>query len=234
MLSLTCHVRDRCFTYLPNPTIFQWDDQLFSRPRLLQALAEQPRSSWAHHPDVLPLELEKLYELVQTLAHEMPLTRSAYSPLFLNLLHDTIDQTDNILSGNRYPQDAILAVMSCHIQEVLGLLNLAREDVKFQEGASDTSRGVSSFDELLEIPLERREREFIRMYFSQVQKKVLSGVVFGDLSRSQELMDASGQNIWCILVTRMICWLLLHDFNKRDIQIFKSDLINSIQPVYII
>jgi len=40
-------------------------------------------------------------------------------------------------------------------------------------------------------------------------------------------------DVWCALVFRMICWLLLHDFHKKDIQISKSELFGSRQPVYL-
>ncbi|KAH7322993.1 hypothetical protein B0I35DRAFT_350501 [Stachybotrys elegans] len=45
--------------------------------------------------------------------------------------------------------------------------------------------------------------------------------------------DASHHDIWCVLVFRMICWLMLHDFNKLDVQVSKSELLGSRMPVYI-
>lgn len=43
----------------------------------------------------------------------------------------------------------------------------------------------------------------------------------------------SHDDIWCTLVFRMICWLMLHDFNKLDVQVSKSELLGSRMPVYI-
>ena len=43
----------------------------------------------------------------------------------------------------------------------------------------------------------------------------------------------SYDDIWCTLVFRMICWLMLHDFHKLDVQISKSELLGSRMPVYI-
>ncbi|KAJ2895435.1 hypothetical protein MKZ38_006580 [Zalerion maritima] len=40
-------------------------------------------------------------------------------------------------------------------------------------------------------------------------------------------------DIWCTLVFRMLCWLTLHDFHKKDVQLPKSELIGSRLPVYI-
>ncbi|KAF4894664.1 hypothetical protein CGCVW01_v014003 [Colletotrichum viniferum] len=39
--------------------------------------------------------------------------------------------------------------------------------------------------------------------------------------------------IWYTLVLRMICWLTLHDFDKKDVQVPKSELIGNRQPVFI-
>lgn len=41
------------------------------------------------------------------------------------------------------------------------------------------------------------------------------------------------EEVWCTLMLRMFCWLLLHDFHKKDVQISKSELYDSRLPVYI-
>lgn len=47
-------------------------------------------------------------------------------------------------------------------------------------------------------------------------------------------MEREVNEIWCTLVFRMLCWLQLHDFHEKDIQISKSDMYASRMPVYII
>lgn len=42
------------------------------------------------------------------------------------------------------------------------------------------------------------------------------------------------EDIWCTLTFRMICWLMLHDFHKKDVQISKSDVYDSRLAVYIL
>ena len=39
--------------------------------------------------------------------------------------------------------------------------------------------------------------------------------------------------IWCTFICRMICWLTLHDFHKRDVQLPKAELLGNRLPVYI-
>ncbi|KAL7918557.1 hypothetical protein ACQKWADRAFT_236312 [Trichoderma austrokoningii] len=46
-------------------------------------------------------------------------------------------------------------------------------------------------------------------------------------------LEVSHDDIWCTLVFRMICWLMLHNFNKKDVQLPKSELMGSRMPVYI-
>lgn len=43
----------------------------------------------------------------------------------------------------------------------------------------------------------------------------------------------SRDDLWCTLVFRMVCWLMLHDFDKNDVQIYKTELYGSRMPVYI-
>lgn len=56
-----------------------------------------------------------------------------------------------------------------------------------------------------------------------------------DATAEGTLVDehAHHDDIWCTLVFRMICWLMLHDFNKLDVQVPKSELLGSRMPVYI-
>lgn len=48
-----------------------------------------------------------------------------------------------------------------------------------------------------------------------------------------EKEEELAEDVWCTLVLRMLCWLLLHDFHKKDVQISKSELYQSRLPVYI-
>jgi hypothetical protein len=48
-----------------------------------------------------------------------------------------------------------------------------------------------------------------------------------------DALDEPAQDVWCTLVFRMLCWLLLHDFHKKDVQTPKSELLGSRLPVYI-
>jgi len=56
------------------------------------------------------------------------------------------------------------------------------------------------------------------------------GTSTGDNARYIESRAAA---VWCTLVLRMLCWLVLHNFDKDDLQIPKSELFGSRMAVYI-
>lgn len=57
--------------------------------------------------------------------------------------------------------------------------------------------------------------------------------VADDSNKASDFHKSVVVDIWCTLVFRMLCWLLLHDFHKKDAQIPKSELLGSRLPVYI-
>ena len=54
-----------------------------------------------------------------------------------------------------------------------------------------------------------------------------------DTQALEPTQEATAQAIWCTLIFRMICWLQLHDFDKKDKQSAKSELRGSRLPVFI-
>ncbi|KAK0737820.1 hypothetical protein B0T18DRAFT_420652 [Schizothecium vesticola] len=57
-----------------------------------------------------------------------------------------------------------------------------------------------------------------------------------ELARKQPRseLEEKVSDVWCTLVFRALCWLLLHHFHEKDVQVEKSDLYESRQPVYIL
>jgi hypothetical protein len=121
---------------------------------------------------------------------------------------------------------------------------------------SDGTRfgGPLRFDDVMTASPEVRQRTLMRIYFSRLQPRVVQlaeeawlqqddgdsddedaeidhgSDVGGDDNGPRKLEAAS---VWCTLVFRMLCWLLLHDFSKMDVQISKSELLGNRLPVYI-
>ncbi|KAJ0164171.1 hypothetical protein CTA2_1601 [Colletotrichum tanaceti] len=74
----------------------------------------------------------------------------------------------------------------------------------------------------------RRERGAARSIVSAVS---------GEREREREPVphdhEQQVNDVWCMLVFRMMCWLLLHDFHGKDVQVEKSEVFGSRLPVYI-
>lgn len=68
---------------------------------------------------------------------------------------------------------------------------------------------------------------------SPANPRTLSDPTFQRIANITESLETYATDIWCTLVFRMLAWLLLHDFHKKDVQIPKTELLGSRLPVYI-
>ncbi|KAI0977304.1 hypothetical protein F4678DRAFT_9398 [Xylaria arbuscula] len=115
----------------------------------------------------------------------------------------------------------------------------------------------TSFEAFRHVPAEQREDFLMKFYFGDIRRIVVSTLQsrYGqsDQSRGKSASSESeGKRpreteetvvpgpyfshklIWNVLVFRMICWLSLHDFDEKDVQIPKSDVLGSEIPIYIV
>lgn len=281
MLARTLHIKDRCFRFLPNPTIFPWDHDSLSLTRLLDAFSAYITRDYEtikHEPRSGPIEagvqpeIDKIRELVHDAKslHDKVANSDQLTYTEMNMIHDSIDRMDIILTEAESPpsnQKIVLDILRRHLQEVLAAVN---------NDTHDRSDGPS-FGDLLSVAPERRERRFMGIYFDQIlwrvipiskkptdnddeeevsraihqdSDKIKSGLVNDPKSRVNEKVNEDRQKprwktaltrheeaqrlkIWYTLVFRMICWLMLHDFDKNDVQVPDSDLMGNRQPVFI-
>ncbi|KAI1741250.1 hypothetical protein F4680DRAFT_72354 [Xylaria scruposa] len=115
----------------------------------------------------------------------------------------------------------------------------------------------TSFEALRHVPAEQREHFLMKFYFEDIRPIVVSTLQsrYGqsDKSRGKSVsFESEGKRplrteetsvpdpysspklIWNVLVFRMICWLSLHDFDEKDVQISKSEVLGSEIPIYIV
>lgn len=86
-----------------------------------------------------------------------------------------------------------------------------------------------------EVEVEARRSSTPQLLVTPGQQHTREGEGMARLKRmSTTLHEQLTGNVWCTLNFRMLCWLLLHDFHKKDVQISKSELYGSRLPVYII
>ncbi|KAH7133033.1 hypothetical protein B0J13DRAFT_450653 [Dactylonectria estremocensis] len=246
MLARTLHIKDRCFTYLPNPTCYLWKRNKFSPRRLLDAfsnLVSEKKNFIPYEKPEIPKELEKIRTMASVLNDTISQGQDHnYSPNQLNQLHETLDELDFILKSVQ--QKAISDVLRCHLQEVLLAAARHRGDATWDEASSNLSElSFLSFLELnvstsinldlSQLAKELVEAELMRRYFFAIRPRVLArGSRSNSYSRAESSKDGkksqlanttpeselSRDVIWCCLVFRMICWLMLHNFNEKDVQ----------------
>ncbi|KAK2017315.1 hypothetical protein LZ32DRAFT_576760 [Colletotrichum eremochloae] len=326
MLARVLHIDKRCFRFLPNPTIFAWDKESFSLPRLLaafsslllndlQAIEEEIE---AISDDSLENETSTAVANIQGLSKSAEALRKAFEndPKLtrdrMTALHQAIAMADGMLVKEDM-EDIVLDVIRRHLQQVLAAINNPASGGAFKV----------SFDHLLDIPLEMRESRFMETYFNNIlwlvigsaknskrDDEVVSQAIHEDtekrrflnrngqpLSANAALAPKPGTSpiadgsqtesmpptpgiskrgswphrveteehersdtskmktisekpgwativskhvemqrvaVWYTLVFRMICWLMLHDFDKKDVQLPKSELIGNRQTVFIV
>jgi hypothetical protein len=129
-------------------------------------------------------------------------------------IHDAIDQrTHYLLHTHEIPQAKVLSVVVAHLTKVMAVLE-------------DQSSPLNN------IVLANKEDHLLSYYFYNVRPAVIGGLNSQGkpLSRTeQDIRDT----IWISLVFRMLCWLLLHDFDKQDVRVVPTDMKGSRMPIYI-
>lgn len=206
MLADVQRPRGSCFRMLPNPTSDYWMKNAKSK------------STW---------EMTRLMEVFQWHIASSSTGDPPSSPVLTKLLA-TGERLD-FLSGKKdtdltldmretihdildeqtqvllsFSQTKVLAVIAAHITQVIAVL-------------SDISSPLNSSS------LTNKEEILMQHYFAHVPPKVCLGPEGADERTA----------IWTTLMFRMLCWLLLHDFDSHDIMIVPSELRGSRMPIYI-
>ncbi|KAK3298390.1 uncharacterized protein B0H64DRAFT_317276 [Chaetomium fimeti] len=242
MLGKTLHIRNSAFRMLPNPTPYQWSTNSFELPQLVKEYWKNITASDLDLPRVP--HVKKLGEdtslLLEALYRDAKSRTPAYSIPLLNTVHDILDRCDNFLRGS--DSDLVRIVVGEHFQAVLKMVNEERR-MSNGDGRRGGRRRAEHFSELTAASPELREEVFMDLYFYKVFGQVRErAVTWCEQRRTapragsgspREPPAASVSAIWCTLVLRMMCWLLLHDFHRKDVQIPKSELLGSRIPVYI-
>ena len=124
-------------------------------------------------------------------------------------------------------------VMRFHLQEVIRQLNLGDERSRSSSPAANAS--AMTMDDVDAAGPEERQDKLMQLYHHHIRKVVVRKAAKADAhdpSLDAE-QNVTHDDIWCTLVFRMICWLMLHNFNKLDVQVPKSELLGSRMPVYV-
>ncbi|EJT75066.1 modin [Gaeumannomyces tritici R3-111a-1] len=168
-------------------------------------------------------------------------------------LFHSIEFCDKYLAGVR--PKLVQVVLREHIQEILRMVNSEGEAEKsaigqLMDAAPEQRHAVFMrvyFDHVLPHVIKTciqsiRRRDTPMMGLNSPPGSPLASPPVSPESRQRggnrnlttEMVTVQVTEIWCTLVFRMMCWLLLHDFHKNDRQISsKSEVWGSRLPVYI-
>jgi hypothetical protein len=216
MLGKVIRIRGSSFRMIPNPTTDQW----------LKKIGE--KASWriTRLMEVFQTKLKNLMDAGEfDTNQEIPAIIKHWEKISklgcpdgakLNIhsrevVHDALDERTNYLLT--LTQAEVLSVLVGHITKVVEVL-------------ADPNSPLNT------IVLANKEDTLLSYYFSKIRPAVIDNL---DSNRN----PLSGQEkekrntIWISLIFRMLCWLLLHDFNKADVNIVPTDLKKSRMPVYI-
>jgi hypothetical protein len=220
MLGKVFRIRGSNFRMLPNPTSDHWLKKIGAKAswkitRLMEVF--QAKLNELIENEGLNDEFEKGNRITAIASQwkrisELNCTDEANLSIEVReAIHDAIDETTKYLLS--ISQLDVLSVLVAHITKVVDVL----ED---QTSALNT------------IVLANKEDALLSYYFY-----IIRPAVVGNLDLNKKPLSKSEKEerntIWITLIFRMLCWLLLHDFDKSDVKIVPSDLRGSRMPVYI-
>lgn len=239
MLARTLRMPRSNFRYIPNPTNYRWDRRTFSLLNLLTGFRDELGSRVrTAATDRLFARVNRVLEVHHVEQDPAP-PSSCHCCECLDELSTALQEADDLLS--REP-DLVVNIVARHFDAVLADLN--------------TDSVLTELISNLRPP--EREARFMRYYFRRV-RPIVVGLFEDGVELSPELEEgniatapvaASGDRsevsmekppsatdqrdiIWCTLVFRMLCWLQLHEFGRKDVMIPKSELLGSRLEAYI-
>ncbi|WZH43133.1 Modin [Fusarium acuminatum] len=246
MVGQIFHIKDLCFRYIPNPCYCVWSTRGFSLQRLLVSYLKYLQEDPDMARGQLPIPVNALLSPKTSIQSQVT-TPQSYSWQTQDALHSVLDQLDNILESNcvegtstsrlSLTQD----ILGAHFQEVLSQMNTKPSSVS----------SATAFPRFEGLNTNDKEDLLMKTYFQQILPAVLRTIstaffavktsdsefhiVKGEAAQAAEYAAhvLASKEVWCTLVLRMICWLMLHDFDRDDVQIPKGDLFGSRLPVYV-
>lgn len=261
MIGVIFHAENTAFRMLPNPTVFPWDTRSFSLRDILSVytsalrdvaqvdlrLTREPVATIAKIASSVGMQFRE-DEQRQAMSNQ----EAHYSRETIAGLRAALTECNaHLATPDALP--LVECVFRVHIEVVLEFLNDGCHDGDGQgailaatsalrpprETRGSTSPLATNQDEtppqrlkladLDSASPKQRHVILVQLYIWYVRVKVVQTV--GELRCETDVETIN--NVWCIIVFRMLFWLLLHDFHSNDIQLPKSGLFENRLPVYI-
>lgn len=241
MLSCTFHIPNTMFTYVPNPIPVRWEKNKVDLELLLESYLSHLAAEFQRDiSNSILAELKTHGERI--LKHTLESYPEGRIGLF-EALHEAINYCDQILTVGDYSvgrqkssalprvQRVVQDVLRSHLQVVFRFLNgdnhrATATDPDWNPNVSPTMPGSqTSVRNIHGASPKERQDKLMAHYFSHIRPHVSA--------RANRAEEMHRDGVWCMLIFRMICWLMLHDFDMSDVQVGKSELLGSGMPVYI-
>lgn len=223
MLAKVFRIRGSNFRMLPNPTSDSWLKSIGSKASWkitkLMEIFQVKLEELIENEGIDQLEkgnkiaaIAMKWKRIGALNGDMNCTDEANLSIEVReAIHDAIEEaTADLLSIS---QLEVLSVLVAHITRVVEVLD-------------------DPVSPLNTIVLANKEDALISYYFYEVRPYVVGNLDTNKKPLSKQEKEQRN-TIWITLIFRMLCWLLLHDFDKSDVKIVPSDLKGSRMPVYI-
>ncbi|KAF4461058.1 modin [Fusarium albosuccineum] len=218
MLAQPIHIMGTSFRRVPNPTTYYWRPRSFDLTCLMASLRRHLDTPGPITPTP---QLSEVCRSINAIEGEYDAEPAGCSYKLLDELHDAIDHIDDYLTKSVSQLD-VLQIVRRHFEIVLEQLNNTE----------------SEFEKLAVAPPLKRESLLADLYFSIVRSAVVGAGVKPNGTQATTLASEGARrqaprlgderlalgiedkknNIWCLLMFRMVFWLMLHDFHRSDVQ----------------
>jgi hypothetical protein len=248
------HIKDTGFRMLPNPTPYYWESNTFSLSTLTSNIASRLKEAEEAHS--LTSEGDHVSHLLNfydqsTEKTERPPNGSINTQTSATTpAHRIAHLRAGVELCDRYLDDVdigmVFQVIRVHIQEVLAMLNekTSSDDLAGPGLANEGRRCTISISDVDSASVDEKHRLLTQIYCESIRNNVIQTVykqrsqysqkTSAEMADSEPNVKRDINMIWCTLIFRMLYWLQLHNFHKKDIQIDKGDAYDSRIPVYIL
>lgn len=156
-------------------------------------------------------------------------TPQSYTWQAQDALHSVLDELDESLKGYSLPKHGSprasleKKVIGAHFEELLTQMNSASSASSFPSASGSNKEDPlmkAYFQQILPAVLRSASMGFFNLKNADSEFQVVKGEAAQTAEYAAYLRVA--KEVWCTFVLRMVCWLMLHDFLREDVQIQKG------------
>ncbi|KAL7804771.1 hypothetical protein V8C44DRAFT_342553 [Trichoderma aethiopicum] len=254
MIGEIFHIRDTAFRMLPNPTPFYWEPNTFSLSTLTSNIASLLKE--ARRVDPLTGEGDQISQLLDFYNRSAEKTEKPPNGSIKTEISATTpaDSIAHLRAGvelcDRYLDEVdigmVFQVVRVHIQEVLAILNekTSSDELAGSRLGNGGQKSTITISDIDSASVDEKHHLLAQIYCAAIRNSVIHTVykqrsqyspkTSAEMADSETSVKRDINLIWCTLIFRMLYWLQLHNFHKKDIQIDKGDAYDSRIPVYIL